>query len=1046
MILNYILILIAFTNSYKYNINILEPYSYVYYANDILKTEDNIIIYQFQPQSKEREIFISFLGHSDSGSFEFYLYSNLADINYTDNKTFTNYLEKIDYYNEIKINHDLDQYYILVKMNSNKDIYKYLCFMIYNIKESLDIGKYKKNNDYILAFKGYKDITLNYPAKNISRYFYLKMKGDCYNINYEIYKNNESINNITLKQQYQSLNFSFIENNSYYIKIRINSYLTHIIRFVLYFLDNMKDIVEIKDSLTDIKYGYSDSGVSTKTIKYYFINIENVPINDFISYHIFEPFNKLFYKIYIKYYENYDINELPIGSEIKDFDYEDRDIYNIKYEPMIYFLKKKDAKGLLFRIDSYMYEETDEFSLNEMIMYLSAKKLFEITENIKFNYTQLLTKNAFFLSYKYEQYLLIKSNLNYFNMLAPSTEKIQSKSYIINPFINYESYFFEFDISENASVKLRFIDRSNISVFKNPNIMHFCKNNISEEKYIYLPYMTNFNILYGDIEIYDMNISKLNNLDDFFNENYLDIYNFHKRYDDYSSLKEEQFFYKLKCNKYSLIKLEDAFDSITDENIIIKPDTKKLILDFSENKQKKIIFESNLPIYIGILNSSELNKDWILNFSINNENYSLNYENNIFFKEVTNNDILKIEKPDNNIHVYIKTIYNYNIETFRPMNISYSGIFVFDKNITEEYETLIDIYNKDSIPIPGEYSLFYGNPKDYEYNQLFDGKLDISNNPYKYLKEDDKNKTFFIIYQKYSDNGGLNIIKLSERNLILNNLILLETSDYEDMKLKLPKFNNEKVIAFIQYIAIEIDVFNKDKKLEPYKYGEDYKIYIFENSMEPYANSKIILSHKSFFYVSYINYNTVDDIYNQQDCKFSISDISDSSSSIKIIFETFCTSSYNYYVFIDYNSDENKENNPMKLYYEKDKNRNIKYYECKDIGNKELEIKDSFEEGEMNIAIVGQDIKGFNKFVYSSTKHIFKKSKIFLVIIIVVSVVLVAILIVLILYFCKIKRRKNNFDDIFGDEKTKVLTNKKAETKCLDFIDYDDENDDKKEM
>ena len=189
-------------------------------------------------------------------------------------------------------------------------------------------------------------------------------------------------------------------------------------------------------------------------------------------------------------------------------------------------------------------------------------------------------------------------------MLAPSTEKIQSKSYIINPFINYESYFFEFDISENASVELRFIDRSNISVFKNPNIMHFCKNNISEEKYIYLPYMTNFNILYGDIEIYDMNISKLNNLDDFFNENYLDIYNFHKRYDDYSSLKEEQFFYKLKCNKYSLIKLEDAFDSITDENIIIKPDTKKLILDFSENKQKKIIFESNLPIYIGILNSS----------------------------------------------------------------------------------------------------------------------------------------------------------------------------------------------------------------------------------------------------------------------------------------------------------------------------------------------------------------------------------------------------------------------------------------------------------
>ena len=598
MVIIYILILISFTESYKYDIDILEPYSNVYYANDLIKSKDNIIIYQFQPQLKEREIFIFFLGHPNSGSFEFYLYSNLSNINCTDNKTFTNYLEKFENYNEIKVNHDLDIYYILVTMNSNEDINKYLSFMIYNIKESLDIGKFKKNNDYLLAFKGYRNITLNYPAKNIPQYFYLKMKGECYSIAYDIYKNNELVYNITLTKQFQSLNFSFIENNSYNIKIRIKSYLTHITRFVLYFLDNMKDIIEVKDPLTDIKYGYTDSGESSKTIKYYFINIENVPKNEFISYHIFEPFNTLFYKKYLKYYDNYDINELPTGFEIKDFDYQGQIRYNIKYEPMICFRKHKEEKGLVFRIESYMYEEAEEFSLNEMIMYLYAKKLNEITENKKFNYTQLLTKNAFYLSYKYYQYLLIKSNLNYFNMLSPTTEKIKSKSYLINPFAYPKSIFFEFDISENAFVEFKFIDRENISLFKNPNIMHFCKNNISEEKYIYLPYMTNFNILYGDIKIYDMNITKLNSLDDFFNENYMDNYSFYKRYVDYKSLKEEQFFYKLKCNKDSLIKLEDAYDSSTNENIIIKPDTKKLILEFSDNEKKQL--HLNL-IYLYIL-------------------------------------------------------------------------------------------------------------------------------------------------------------------------------------------------------------------------------------------------------------------------------------------------------------------------------------------------------------------------------------------------------------------------------------------------------------
>lgn len=160
MVLLYILIILVFSFSNQYKVIDLEPYRYTYYINDL---ENNTAIYKFQPQSLEKQIFISFLGHSNDGSFEFYIYSNIADINTTDNGTFTNYLEKIDNYGEIEVNHALDIYYILVKMNSYQEEYKYLSFMMYNMKEYLDIGKY---NDYIFAFESNKNIIFNYPAKN----------------------------------------------------------------------------------------------------------------------------------------------------------------------------------------------------------------------------------------------------------------------------------------------------------------------------------------------------------------------------------------------------------------------------------------------------------------------------------------------------------------------------------------------------------------------------------------------------------------------------------------------------------------------------------------------------------------------------------------------------------------------------------------------------------------------------------------------------------------------------------------------------------------
>lgn len=86
--------------------------------------------------------------------------------------------------------------------------------------------------------------------------------------------------------------------------------------------------------------------------------------------------------------------------------------------------------------------------------------------------------------------------------------------------------------------------------------------------------MTNFNILFGDIEIYDINVTILNKLDDIYDENYIKYYSYTKRYDNHLSLNEEQIIYKVKCKKYSLLKFEDAFTSYIDENITVNRDSK----------------------------------------------------------------------------------------------------------------------------------------------------------------------------------------------------------------------------------------------------------------------------------------------------------------------------------------------------------------------------------------------------------------------------------------------------------------------------------------
>ena len=188
----YFIILITFINSYAYEIIDLDSYKYAYYAKDLNQIKDNIVIYKFKPNKETKKIFLLFLGNSNDGSFEFYLYKELSDIQCDDNNNFINYLEKFINYGEKKINQELDVYYILVRMNSYEDKYEYVSFMIYNSEEYWDIGNFQQNDEYILAFEKDNKIILNYSAKNTTQYLYIYRKGDCDEISYALYKNNSA--------------------------------------------------------------------------------------------------------------------------------------------------------------------------------------------------------------------------------------------------------------------------------------------------------------------------------------------------------------------------------------------------------------------------------------------------------------------------------------------------------------------------------------------------------------------------------------------------------------------------------------------------------------------------------------------------------------------------------------------------------------------------------------------------------------------------------------------------------------------------------------
>ena len=329
--------------------------------------------------------------------------------------------------------------------------------------------------------------------------------------------------------------------------------------------------------------------------------------------------------------------------------------------------------------------------------------------------------------------------------------------------------------------------------------------------------------------------------------------------------------------------------------------------------------------------------------------------------------------------------------------------------------------------IDGKYSLFYGNPQNYEYNGLIKFPIQITNNPYKYLEKDDENKFFYILYENYknSNPNEFNLIKLNRTDIKLNELTLIEKSENENLKIYLPK-TNKSVYAFIQYFNEKIYVYKNEERKDPLNLYDNYNFnyYAFDEGIELYADTNSTKAYKSFFYVSYLDVDYYVDIheYYGYGCNLRIEEITNTKDNIIIRIFNYVSTKFRYFVFIvsnstnDTNTSYYNEKTPMELYYEKDKN-NLKYYEVKEKGEDDehiLEISDSFEKGAMNITIVGQDDEGFRSFVFGRKKYIYiDNPKSYLTYIIIGIVAGIIALIIIICVICyKVKKKKERKKNI----------------------------------
>ena len=107
-------------------------------------------------------------------------------------------------------------------------------------------------------------------------------------------------------------------------------------RILINILDKSSDIIEVKDPEADIKYGYlsfTSRYRDAPYYKYFFINIENVSIET-LSYSIFEPCNPNEYSFAYKFYEHFNISELPNAYNIRGYDYEIDLYFDMEEQPM----------------------------------------------------------------------------------------------------------------------------------------------------------------------------------------------------------------------------------------------------------------------------------------------------------------------------------------------------------------------------------------------------------------------------------------------------------------------------------------------------------------------------------------------------------------------------------------------------------------------------------------------------------------------------------------------------------------------------------------
>ena len=191
--------------------------------------------------------------------------------------------------------------------------------------------------------------------------------------------------------------------------------------------------------------------------------------------------------------------------------------------------------------------------------------------------------------------------------------------------------------------------------------------------------------------------------------------------------------------------------------------------------------------------------------------------------------------------------------------------------------------------------------------------MEISNNPYKYLKVDDINKYFFLIYENYSYNLEMKIIKINQSKMILNKLIFVENNYNEIMRIKLPIAIDDHKIAFIQYIDEKIEIFSEKNKNKELYYGKDFKMYEIRKNKEYYADNEKRNAYKSYYFISYMNNNTYDYKKIEYDCNFHIESISITDNNVEIDFINNCSSTmYNYTIFIEYNINNYKQYSPIK--------------------------------------------------------------------------------------------------------------------------------------